>query len=120
MWWNVNCTTLERFIAGNGMKNLALIKIDTEGFEQHMLPYMDVWKEALGGKRPNLWLSLHWGFWTDYKEEKPVRAPPEQGCRKCRQNSNPPPPPLPRAHTVTGTVHRRAARLQVCVPDAGQ
>jgi FkbM family methyltransferase len=69
--WTVPCRTLPAFIADNGIKNLRLIKMDTEGAEVYLLPSLKPWLESFGpGKKPAIWLSMHVPFWSEVTDAR--------------------------------------------------
>ena len=48
-----------------GVTELRLIKIDTEGAELFLLPSLVGWLQHLSHPKPSLWLSVHQPFWKD-------------------------------------------------------
>ena len=60
--WEVDCTTLDRFLTAVDGPVPSLIKIETEGTEVELL---DAARDWLAATRPPLLLSVHARFWPD-------------------------------------------------------
>eukprot|EP00624_Nannochloropsis_granulata_P003657 evm.model.NODE_28510_length_9357_cov_25.002138.3 len=61
--WTIPCRALPEFIAQEGITNLRLLKMDTEGAELFLLPSLVGWLHQLSSPKPSLWLSVHQPFW---------------------------------------------------------
>lgn len=64
--WTIACRTLPEFIAQEGVTQLRLIKMDTEGAELFLLPSLVGWLRQISSPKPSLWLSVHQPFWIKH------------------------------------------------------
>jgi FkbM family methyltransferase len=63
--WTIPCRTLPEFITQEGITQLRLVKIDTEGAELFLLPSLASWLHLLPSPKPSIWLSVHQPFWKE-------------------------------------------------------